>query len=132
MHHVKQSMFLRGYFNNFDTLNMKLMGGLRKKMPVTFLAYFFSCMALVGVPLFSGFLSKDAILEGAFNWAITMQRATGSYLYYSIPVMALLTIFITAYYMIRQMILVFFGKFKLQTFHPQQKRLLKKFMIQVG
>ncbi len=126
MHHVKQSMFLRGYFNNFDTLNMKLMGGLRKKMPVTFVAYFVSCMALVGVPLFSGFLSKDAILEGAFNWAITMQKATGNYLYYIIPGMALFTIFVTAYYMIRQMILVFFGKFKLQTFYPQAETAFEK------
>jgi NADH-quinone oxidoreductase subunit L len=69
--------------------------------------------------LFSGFLSKDAMLEGAFNWAILMQKETGSYLYYSIPAIALLTIFITAYYMIRQMILVFFGTFKLTTFYPQ-------------
>jgi NADH-quinone oxidoreductase subunit L len=119
MHHVKRAMFIRGYFNNFDTLNMKLMGGLRKKMPVTFVTYFLSCMALIGVPLFSGFLSKDAILEGTFNWAAAMQLQTGSNLYYAIPCITVLCISITAYYMIRQMILVFFGPFKLKEFYLQ-------------
>jgi len=119
MHHVKRSMFIRGYFNNFDTLNMKLMGGLRSKMPVTFIAYLFSSLALIGVPLFSGFLSKDAILEGSFNWALNWQQQTGSAVYFIVPVTALLTIAITAYYMIRQMILVFFGTFKLNVFYPE-------------
>jgi len=126
MHHVKQSMFIRGYFNNFDTLDMKLMGGLRKKMPVTFAAYFVSCMALIGVPLFSGFLSKDAILEGVFNWAITKHQETGSMVYYLIPTIAVVCIFTTAYYMIRQMILVFFGSFKLKTFYPQVEAAFEK------
>ncbi len=118
MHHVKQAMFVRGYFDNFDTLNMKLMGGLRKKMPVTFFAYFVSCMALVGVPLFSGFLSKDAILEGTFNWAISFYKSTGSIYYFLIPAIAVTAVSITAYYMIRQMLLVFFGSFKLKVFYP--------------
>jgi NADH-quinone oxidoreductase subunit L len=119
MHHIKQLMFLRGYFINFDTLNMKLMGGLRKKMPVTFVTYFISCMALIGVPFFSGFLSKDLILEGAFNWAINMQEQTGNYIYYFIPVVSVFSIAITAYYMLRQMTLVFFGSFKLKAFYLQ-------------
>ena len=119
MHHVKQSMFIRGYFNNFDTLDMKVMGGLSKKMPITFAAYFVSCMALIGVPLFSGFLSKDAILEGVFNWAIRKYHETGSSVYFLIPTLAVVSIFTTAYYMIRQMILVFFGSFKLKNFYPQ-------------
>jgi len=126
MHHMKQALFIRGYFHNFDALNMKLMGGLRKKMPITFIAYFLSCMALIGVPLFSGFLSKDAILEGAFNWAIQKQNGTGSYIYYLIPISAILSVSITAYYMIRQMILVFFGSFKLKTFYPQVEQSIEK------
>ena len=126
MHHVKQSMFIRGYFNNFDTLDMKLMGGLRKKMPVTFITYFVSCMALIGVPLFSGFLSKDVILEAAFNWAIYKNYQTNGFVYYLIPVMAVISVFTTAYYMIRQMILVFFGSFKLKTFYPQAEPAFEK------
>ncbi|HVD96875.1 MAG TPA: NADH-quinone oxidoreductase subunit L [Cytophagaceae bacterium] len=126
MHHVKQGMFIRGYFNNFDTLNMKLMGGLRKKMPVTFAAYFISCMALIGVPFFSGFLSKDAILEGTMQWALHHYKTSGQTFYFLIPVTAILTVSVTAYYMIRQMILVFFGEFKLKTFYPQVEPVFQK------
>lgn len=119
MHHVKHAMFIRGYFNNFDTLNMKLMGGLRKKMPVTFFAYFVACMALVGVPLFSGFLSKDAILEGTINWAFEYYSYNGNPVYFLVPIIAVGTVSVTAYYMIRQMVLVFFGPFKLKASYPQ-------------
>lgn len=126
MHHVKQSMFIRGYFNNFDTLNMKLMGGLRKKMPVTFYAYFISCMALVGVPLFSGFLSKDAILEGTIHWAFSFYNATGKSFYFLVPALAVVSVSITAYYMIRQIVLVFYGTFKLKVFYPQAEPAFEK------
>jgi NADH-quinone oxidoreductase subunit L len=126
MHHVKRAMFLRGYFDNFDTLNMKLMGGLRKKMPITFLAYFVSCMALVGVPLFSGFLSKDAILEGTLNWAVTRHLQGGSMVYYLVPVIGFSAVVVTAYYMIRQMLLVFFGPFKLTNVYPQAAAAFEK------
>jgi NADH-quinone oxidoreductase subunit L len=119
MHHVKQAMFIRGYFSNFDTLDMKLMGGLNKRMPITFATYFVSCMALIGVPLFSGFLSKDAILEGTFNWANSMDQKPLRVFYYLVPMIAVISIAITAYYMIRQMILVFFGSFKLKAFYKQ-------------
>ncbi len=126
MHHVKRAMFIRGYFNNFDTLNMKLMGGLRKKMPVTFITYFISCMALIGVPLFSGFLSKDAILEGTINWAFSMYANTGNGVYFIIPIIGIMSVVITAYYMIRQMLLVFFGPFKLKTFYLQVEPAFEK------
>ncbi|MDF1667349.1 MAG: NADH-quinone oxidoreductase subunit L, partial [Planctomycetota bacterium] len=47
------------------TNDMKLMGGLRKKMPVTFYTFLISTMAIAGVPLLSGFFSKEAILTQA-------------------------------------------------------------------
>src|ERR1700690_632739 len=49
--------------------DIRLMGGLRRRMPVTFAAYAVGMMALCGVPLFfSGFWSKDAILDAAHHW----------------------------------------------------------------
>lgn len=80
------------------------MGGLRKFMPVTFATYAIGMMALAGVPLFfSGFWSKDEILHSAAHW------------YYSkIPfLLGLLGAFLTAFYMTRQMMYVFFGKSRL-------------------
>ena len=44
------------------TRNMGEMGGLRKRMPITFIAFLFSTLALVGVPPFVGFWSKDLII----------------------------------------------------------------------
>ena len=53
--------------NHFDAQDMRFMGGLRKKMPITFAAFSISALALAGVPFFSGFLSKDAILNGSIT-----------------------------------------------------------------
>lgn len=94
----------------FDPQDMRNMGGLRKSMPVTFFAYFFSAMALAGIPLFSGLLSKDAILTGALAWA-TM-KSSESYIYFIVPVIAFISAFLTAFYLGRQLFLVFFGKFR--------------------
>jgi len=51
-----------------DLQDIRNLGGLRKKMPFTFIMFLISGGALAGLPLFSGFLSKDAILEGIFTW----------------------------------------------------------------
>src|ERR1700678_2513284 len=77
------------------------MGGLRRRMPVTFAAYAVGMMALCGVPLFfSGFWSKDAILDAAHHWRVSQ-----------IPFyLGLFGAFLTAFYMTRQVCRVFFGK----------------------
>jgi NADH-quinone oxidoreductase subunit L len=77
------------------------MGGLRRRMPVTFAAYAVGMMALCGVPLFfSGFWSKDAILDAAHHWPVSQKP------FY----LGLLGAFLTAFYMTRQVCRVFFGK----------------------
>jgi NADH-quinone oxidoreductase subunit L len=78
------------------------MGGLRKRMPVTFATYAVGMMALCGVPLFfSGFWSKDAILDAAHDNKFVSQ----------VPFyLGLLGAFLTAFYMTRQVCAVFFGK----------------------
>jgi len=80
-----------------DEQDMKRMGGLRKWMPITSGTFIVGWLAIAGVPPFSGFWSKDDILLGAWEknrllWLI-----------------GLVTALMTAYYMTRQVILVFYG-----------------------
>lgn len=83
--------------------DVRHMGGLRKYMPVTFVTYAIGMLALSGFPLvFSGFWSKDAILESAHQWK------AGQGPYFLLVFGALLT----AFYMTRQVSYVFFGEYR--------------------
>src|SRR5690606_26282520 len=73
--------------DEFNAQDMRNMGGLRKLLPVTFLAYIISAAALIGLPFFSGFLSKDALLVGAWAWA-EVTSGEGLSLAYLIPDLA--------------------------------------------
>jgi len=85
--------------------DIRCQGGLRKFMPVTFATYTVGMLSLSGFPLvFSGFWSKDAILHAASDWNIS--RAP----FYLGVAGALLT----AFYMTRQVCLVFFGNCRLE------------------
>jgi NADH-quinone oxidoreductase subunit L len=95
-----------------DAQDIRNMGGLRKVMPFTFYTYVLAAASLIGLPLFSGFLSKDAILSGAWAWARAMSM-NGHTFYYVIPVIGFLVVLLTAYYMGRHMWFVFFGTFRL-------------------
>jgi NADH-quinone oxidoreductase subunit L len=80
------------------------MGGLRKYMPITFATYCIGMLALSGFPLlFSGFWSKDDILHSAHEWSI-------SHLPFYLGVFGAL---LTAFYMTRQVAMVFFGNCRL-------------------
>ena len=80
--------------------DIRHMGGLRKFMPITFLAYAVGMLALCGVPIFfSGFWSKDGILEAAHGWPNSQVP------YFMLVFGAILT----AFYMTRQVSYVFFG-----------------------
>jgi NADH-quinone oxidoreductase subunit L len=81
--------------------DIRRMGGLRRFMPVTFATYAVGMLALSGFPLvFSGFWSKDAILHAAKGWSVS---AGPFYL-------GVVGAFLTAFYMTRQVVLVFFGE----------------------
>jgi NADH-quinone oxidoreductase subunit L len=81
--------------------DIRKMGGLRTEMRVTFATYGIGMLALSGFPLlFSGFWSKDGILEAASHWSVAKAP------FYMLVFGALLT----AFYMTRQMSYVFFGK----------------------
>jgi NADH-quinone oxidoreductase subunit L len=85
---------------NHEEQDVRRMGGLWRLMPLTFLTYAIGMLALCGFPLlFSGFWSKDGILEAAQHWSV----AKGPF--YMLVFGALLT----AFYMTRQVSYVFFG-----------------------
>ncbi|HSP43403.1 MAG TPA: NADH-quinone oxidoreductase subunit L, partial [Luteolibacter sp.] len=91
--------------------DIRKMGGLRKAMPKTFLAYAIGMMALAGFPfVFSGFWSKEAILHSAEYWP----GGKGPF------VIAAAAALLTAFYMTRQALLVFFGESRSPETHPHE------------
>ncbi len=82
--------------------DIRKMGGLRKYMPVTYLCMLIGSLALIGFPGFSGFFSKDAIIEG-----VKASQIPGAGFAY---VCLVLGVFVTAFYSFRMFFLVFHGK----------------------
>jgi NADH-quinone oxidoreductase subunit L len=78
------------------------MGGLWKRMPVTYITFVIGSLALMGFPMMSGFFSKESIIE-----AVHMSALPGAQFAYW---MVMLGVFVTAFYSIRLLILVFHGK----------------------
>ena len=87
--------------------DIRNMGGLSRFMRVTWFTYMIGYLALAGVPLFSGFFSKDEILADAFNVG-TGGSTVGLIVYGLLTVAA----FLTAFYMTRQIMVVFYGPFR--------------------
>lgn len=84
-----------------DEVNMRRYGGLAKYMPITAITFGLGYLAIIGVPPFAGFYSKDKIIETAFNAGGAQGIIFGS--------TALLGAIITAFYMTRVMMMTFFG-----------------------
>ena len=84
-----------------DEVNMRRYGGLAKFMPITSITFGLGYLAIIGVPPFAGFYSKDKIIETAFNAGGVQGVLFGS--------AALLGAVITAFYMTRLMLMTFFG-----------------------
>ncbi len=82
--------------------DIRHMGGLRKYMPITYLTSLVGSLALIGFPGFSGFFSKDAIIEAVGH----AHRFGSGYAY----VLVLIGVFVTALYSFRMFFLVFHGK----------------------
>ncbi|GLP76886.1 NADH-quinone oxidoreductase subunit L [Mycobacterium antarcticum] len=85
-----------------DETDMRRFGGLRTFMPITFVTFGLGYLAIIGVPPFAGFFSKDAIIETAF--------AAGGLKGLLLGGAALLGAGITAFYMTRVMLMTFFGE----------------------
>jgi len=81
-----------------DQQDMRFMGALRKLMPITAATFIVGWLSIAGVPPFSGFWSKDDILLNAYDKSPVLW------------VFGLITALLTAYYMTRQVIMVFYGE----------------------
>jgi NADH-quinone oxidoreductase subunit L len=83
-----------------DEQDIRSMGGLRKKLPITFITFFIATWAISGLPPFAGFFSKDEILAHVFehNKLLWVLGLAGS--------------FMTSFYMFRLLFLTFFGTFR--------------------
>jgi NADH-quinone oxidoreductase subunit L len=101
---------------DIDPQNIQHMGGLRKKLPLTFIAAVIASLALIGIPLTSGYLSKDGILIQAFAWSDGK-----SWVFRLVPIFALLAGLLTAFYIARLIVKVFFGELRLLKHHPHIK-----------
>ncbi|WP_274585267.1 NADH-quinone oxidoreductase subunit L [Neisseria leonii] len=84
--------------------DMRHMGNLKKYMPITWMTMLLGNLALIGTPFFSGFYSKDSIIEAAKNSTIP----GSTFAYYAV----LASVFVTAFYAFRQYFMVFHGKEK--------------------
>ena len=79
--------------------DMRMMGGLRKKIPWTFWTFLVGTLAIAGIPYFAGFFSKDEILAAALGHPVLFG-------------MGLFTALLTSFYMFRLLFLTFFGTFR--------------------
>ncbi|MBY0596734.1 NADH-quinone oxidoreductase subunit L [Bacillus bingmayongensis] len=103
------------------TQNINEMGGLQKKMKVTGILFLIGTLAISGVPLFSGFFSKDEILARAWMH--------GNYVLF---VLAVIAAFLTAFYMFRLYFLVFTGEEKKEANVHESPRVMTFPMIVLG
>jgi NADH-quinone oxidoreductase subunit L len=81
-----------------DTVDMRRFGALRTAMMVTWLTFFAGYLAIIGIPPFSGFWSKDKIIHAAFEVSVT------------VGILSMLAAGITGFYMTRMFVMTFFGK----------------------
>ncbi len=88
--------------------DMRRMGGLRKYMPITWITSLIGTLALVGTPLFSGFYSKDTIIEATHHAAAHGGSWVNQYAYWAV----LLGVFVTSFYSFRLLYMTFHGKEK--------------------
>ena len=84
-----------------DEVNMRRFGGLNRFLPITAITFGFGYLAIIGVPPFAGFYSKDKIIETAFN--------AGGAKGYILGICALLGAGLTAFYMTRLIVMTFWG-----------------------
>jgi NADH-quinone oxidoreductase subunit L len=93
---------------HFDVQDIRNLGGLKKYLPVTFVSFVLCGAALCGLPFFSGFLSKDAILTAVWSW-----KNDGAAWKILITMIAFCIPFITVLYTLRLIFFVFFGESRL-------------------
>ena len=94
-----------------DEVNMRRFGGLAKFLPVTFVTFAFGYLAIIGIPPFSGFWTKDGIIEAAWD-----KGGTSGYI---LGACAIIGAGITGFYMTRMMFMTWFGRRRWEEPGPQ-------------
>ncbi len=93
-----------------DEQDMRHYGGLARLLPITFGTFILAYLAIIGIPPFSGFFTKDGIIEAAWDRGGTAGPI--------LTACAILGVGITAFYMTRMVLMTFFGKSRLAGEHP--------------
>jgi NADH-quinone oxidoreductase subunit L len=96
-----------------DSVDMRRFGGLWRKLPITFATFGLGYLALIGFPFLSGYFTKDAIIEAAFDRGDSWGYVLGG--------VAVLGAGLTAFYMTRLMLMTFFGRARWEEgVHPHE------------
>jgi NADH-quinone oxidoreductase subunit L len=118
-----------------DAQDMRNMGGLKSKMPYTYLIFIVASLSISGIPFFSGFLSKDAILAGSWAYASTAHEGwlASMHMAWILPFFGFGAAVITAFYMFRLIFMTFFGESKrpdiFEKMHESPKAMTVPLMI---
>jgi len=127
MHHSLHHL----HDHHTDPQDMRNMGGLLKKMPITGYTFIIATLAISGIPLMSGFMSKDEILAGTTAYS-SLQGGIASVL----PFVGFGVAMMTAFYMWRQVFMTFFGKPKMpevyEHIHESPKAMIVPLMVLAG
>jgi NADH-quinone oxidoreductase subunit L len=114
--HSLHAAYHHTHRNDQDAQDLRNMGGLRRFMPATATAMTIATLAIVGIPPFAGFFSKDEILSSAFARAegsplasATLLGIPGRSVLYVVSGLCMLTALLTGIYMTRLLLLAFFG-----------------------
>ena len=107
-----------------DPQNMIRMGGLKKFLPYTYLAFILCGAALAGIPLFSGFLSKEGILG-----AVLDKLLAGDPMFAIVGLLGFAAALMTPFYIFRQVFLVFYRKPRIATSDTLEPRLTVRFPL---
>jgi NADH-quinone oxidoreductase subunit L len=127
MHHSLHHL----HDHHTDPQDMRNMGGFLKKMPITGYTFIIATLAISGIPLMSGFMSKDEILAGTTAYS-SLQGGIASVL----PWVGFGVAMMTAFYMWRQVFMTFFGKPKMpevyEHIHESPKAMIVPLIILAG
>ena len=106
------------YKLDFDPQDLRNMGGISRDMPRTFMLMGIAALALAGFPLTSAYLSKDAIVISAFEWAAAQGKV-----FFAIPILLIIVSLLTAFYIGRLWFKTFLGKSRIPGSGERQTRL---------
>ena len=122
LHHFQERKGIR-----FDAQDLRIMGGFKGKLPWLFWVQLVFTLSIIGIPGFSGFMSKDGIIM-----AIVNHSTQSGGIDYLAPILAFLTAGLTAFYMVRHFLLVFAGNSRFENSEEYWEPLDWKMTVPLG